>query len=314
MVSVLQREELDESYAHCLSFNFFGTRLALCFASGNIQVWDQLSSRWSPSYKWHSNHAGAIFKIRWAHPEFGSLLATCSFDKTVNIYEENPIEKSWKKISQLVESHEPIEDIQFAPAHLRLCLAVCSMNGEIRLYEPASALNYKLWNSSAPIVASPLGANVIAWNPSSQDPAMLLVGCNDSNKAREKFGRQVDEPAETLQLWGPVEEGKSWSKLFVPENGHEFSVVDISWAQLMGRSRHIVATADLNGVIHIWRLDSRGNMEIEDTVKDPLRTVYSIAWDLMGTTLSASCGDNILRMWKKKLQGGWEQQQEIRQK
>ena len=59
------------------------------------------------------------------------------------IFEEYPLEKSWKKVSQLVECREPVEDIQFAPVHLRLQLAVCSSNGEIRIYEPVSPVNLK---------------------------------------------------------------------------------------------------------------------------------------------------------------------------
>ena len=148
MVSIFQQEQIESSFIHCLAFNFFGNRLAMCFDDGNIQVWENINNRWVGGYKWNSNHAGAIFRIRWANPEFGSILATCSFDKSVLIFEENPLEKTWKKISQLVESREPVEDIQFAPAHLRLQLAVCSGNGEIRIYEPVSAINLISWNNT----------------------------------------------------------------------------------------------------------------------------------------------------------------------
>lgn len=29
-----------------------------------------------------------MWKLAWAHPEFGQILASCSFDKTVIIWEE----------------------------------------------------------------------------------------------------------------------------------------------------------------------------------------------------------------------------------
>ena len=306
MVTILQREEIEESYVHCLSYNFFGNRLAMCFADANIQVWENTNEKWICSHKWNSNHAGAINKIRWANPEFGSILATCSFDKTVIIFEENPLERSWKKIYQLVESREPVEDIQFSPAHLKLQLAACSSNGEIRLYEPASMANLKSWSTTHSFVASVLGSNVLAWNPSSVNNPMLLIGNNDVSKAQQKFSRSFDAKAQqTLQLWVLNEDSKVWEKIGVPDNGHEKAVVDISWAQLMGRSRHIVATAGVDGTIIIWRIDSRGHMEIEETLMEPSSAVYSLGWDLMGTTLSSTGGDCAVRIWKKNLQGKW---------
>ena len=98
-----------------------------------------------------------------------------------------------------MESREPVEDIQFAPAHLRLQLAVCSGNGEIRIYEPVSAINLISWNNTH-FTASPLGSNSIAWNPSSLNQPMLLIGNNDLDKAVQKFSKNFEGPAETLQL------------------------------------------------------------------------------------------------------------------
>ena len=33
-------------------------------------------------------HDGPIWKVKWAHPDFGDIIATCSYDKIVNIWEE----------------------------------------------------------------------------------------------------------------------------------------------------------------------------------------------------------------------------------
>jgi len=51
-------------------------------------VWDlDGQNKWKCSSEWKA-HTGAIWKIKWAHPEFGQILASCSFDKTVRIWEE----------------------------------------------------------------------------------------------------------------------------------------------------------------------------------------------------------------------------------
>ena len=33
-------------------------------------------------------HSGSVWRVTWAHPEYGQVLATCSFDRTVCIWEE----------------------------------------------------------------------------------------------------------------------------------------------------------------------------------------------------------------------------------
>ena len=33
-------------------------------------------------------HYGSVWRVTWAHPEFGQVLATCSFDNTAAIFEE----------------------------------------------------------------------------------------------------------------------------------------------------------------------------------------------------------------------------------
>lgn len=33
-------------------------------------------------------HAGSVWKVTWAHPLYGQLIATCSFDRTAALWEE----------------------------------------------------------------------------------------------------------------------------------------------------------------------------------------------------------------------------------
>lgn len=51
-------------------------------------MWDQNSEgKWTLSYSWKA-HSGSVWKVTWAHPEFGQVLATCSFDRTAAVWEE----------------------------------------------------------------------------------------------------------------------------------------------------------------------------------------------------------------------------------
>jgi len=53
-----------------------------------LQVWDQDEhENWHLTASWKA-HSGSVWKVTWAHPEFGQVLATCSFDRTAAVWEE----------------------------------------------------------------------------------------------------------------------------------------------------------------------------------------------------------------------------------
>ena len=64
-------------------------------------------------------HTGSVWKVCWAHPVYGQgILASCSADKTVKIWEEHvdPEAKKpwiWKRRAQFLESIESVETIEF---------------------------------------------------------------------------------------------------------------------------------------------------------------------------------------------------------
>ena len=101
------------SFIHCLSYDFYGKRLATCSADQTIKIWKVLSNGdWvcenscegminihfiqSKRHFWAHTvsivikaHSAAVSKLCWAHPEFGQILASGSADKKVIIWVEN---------------------------------------------------------------------------------------------------------------------------------------------------------------------------------------------------------------------------------
>jgi WD40 repeat protein len=89
-------------------------RLATCSSDRTIKIWDQedqseRSGQWKsqptclakqvrlraaprcdgmPGRPVAQAHNGSIWRVCWAHPEFGQVVASCSFDKTVKIWIE----------------------------------------------------------------------------------------------------------------------------------------------------------------------------------------------------------------------------------
>ena len=78
---------------HDIALDYFGRRMATCSSDQTIRMWDletPTSSPSSPSLStephWQCNtqlkgHSGSIWRLAWAHPEFGQIIASCSADR-----------------------------------------------------------------------------------------------------------------------------------------------------------------------------------------------------------------------------------------
>ena len=80
-----------DDFIHDVAFDFYGTRCATCSSDRKIKVWGKENHAdgepWVLQSEW-SAHLGSVWKVAWAHPEFGQVLASCSFDRTVYVWEE----------------------------------------------------------------------------------------------------------------------------------------------------------------------------------------------------------------------------------
>lgn len=113
--------------------------------------------------------------MSWAHPEFGQVIATCSFDRTASVWEEVLGEKvaatmtparRWVKRSILVDSRTSVTDVEFAPKYLGLLLATASADGIIRIYEAPDIMNLSNWPVQHEITYK-LPLSCLSWNTST---------------------------------------------------------------------------------------------------------------------------------------------------
>ena len=54
-------------------------------------------------------------------------------------------DRKWIKRASLVDSKNEVTDVQFSPKHLGLCLATCSRDGMIRIYEAFDVMKLSMW-------------------------------------------------------------------------------------------------------------------------------------------------------------------------
>ena len=122
----------------------------------------------------------AFHKSSWAHPEFGSILATAGSDHNVVLWEERDGHK-FASVVTLTEARRAVQCVEFAPKHLRLLLAAGSADGTVRLYEALDVRNLSQWPLQAslqafPSDASSLGVTCLSWCTGPLGPPTLVVG------------------------------------------------------------------------------------------------------------------------------------------
>lgn len=75
-------------YIHHVAFDVYGRRMATCSGDRFVRIWDlNDTGNWNLVGEWQA-HRSSVTYVCWAHPEFGTLLATAGSDHDAKIWEE----------------------------------------------------------------------------------------------------------------------------------------------------------------------------------------------------------------------------------
>ena len=110
-----------DDFVHDVQFDHYGRRIATCSSDQMIKIWERaadidfadtsynthsainatneqisqkiaeemtLTNQWVCTFQIQSRHNGAIWRIAWADPEFGHIIASCGMDQHVFIFKE----------------------------------------------------------------------------------------------------------------------------------------------------------------------------------------------------------------------------------
>ncbi len=190
-----------------------------------------------------------MWKVQWAHPEFGVIIASCGFDKRVNIWQEKKEDGkiNWTSRAKIQEFSDSVEDISFCPKVHGLKIAATTLNGKMKIFEPTDYANNINWNCISAKDVSSVGCSSVCWNPSNLDPQTLIVGC--------LFDAKKNNKNDLVQVYAYVDSKKEYCLIDTFENGHTDSITDVEWAPQFGRSFHLVATSSVDHQVIIWKLD-----------------------------------------------------------
>uniref|UniRef100_A0A7S2SM48 Uncharacterized protein n=1 Tax=Mucochytrium quahogii TaxID=96639 RepID=A0A7S2SM48_9STRA len=323
-----------DDFVHDIEYDTYGKRLATCSSDHKIKIWSEnAAGEWQCDAELEG-HRGAVWKLAWAHPEFGQVLASCSFDQRIIIWEEmdtpvstdensnminiNGVEQPipgnnasvkkqannmdvlsrWHQVSSLKgDGRESVNDMKFAPRHFGLCLATCSTDGFVRIFDADDVMNLENWTMSKfEATSDKEEATSLSWNQSRFDSQMMVVGSTSH-----------------IKVWTKNQTERRWEVLADLSVGDVGIVNDVCWAPNLGRSYHLIAAAAANSEdIQIFKLmtdpetNSYRNFEMEAKLSCNTE-VWRCEWNLTGTVLAASGEDGTIRLWRKNFKNVWDQ-------
>lgn len=316
-------------FVHDVSYDYYGKRIATCSSDKRIKVWGQLpggSGDWHCQADWEAHH-GSVWRVDWAHPEFGCLLASAGSDRSVHVWEEaeavddkGRVVARWSRRGMIVDARASVNDVKFGPRMMGLVLAAGSADGTVRIYEATDTTNLVSWHLRDALLAADGeagGVTALSWNHSPYDSDMLVVATATA----------------VVAVWGYSKSAKKWIAM-MELHGHAGPVLDVSWAPNIGRTYHLIATASRDGVLSMWRLQADtappgwasplathasgapgwAVRRLADSVVDGVHVsaltehaspVWRVAWNVTGTVLASTGDDGKLRVWRSNMSGKW---------
>ncbi|CAM6091967.1 unnamed protein product [Calypogeia fissa] len=301
-------------------WNDSSVKMAAGTEDGSILIYEPdkgSRSLYSRSSKWKA-HQGVVLKLVWAPSEYGDVLACCSTDGVISVWEEveereKPLE--WRLCRQFTGNGVPVLDVQFGSCATGLKLVAAGGDGYLRVYEASNVLELDNWQLQAEfsnvtdvqqklekIVCS---AASISWRPAANAIQQPLFVTGFRTNSRQHGIVKVWEFGEMHQRWHLVAE------LISPD--FEYGLINhVAWASNIGRPYELIAIASSTS-LSIWSVQSSATSGGSPSVKllgsftEHEGEVWQVEWDMAGMTLASTGADGVVRFWQSNYKGTWEQ-------
>ncbi|CAE6370033.1 unnamed protein product [Rhizoctonia solani] len=338
-------ETHHDDMIHDAQLDFYGKRLATCSSDRTIKIFDVINGE--PQRQQNAGvtlkgHTGPVWQVAWAHPKYGHILASCSYDGKVLIWKEQQGGQggagattntgygqvpyggaaaaggagNWARVKEHSLHTASVNSISWAPHELGAIVACASSDGKL------SVLSFKndgTWGADI-FNAHNVGCNAVSWAPATLPGSLITPtpGVPNANPNAPPSTTSVKRFASAgcdnlVKIWGFREDNQTWVEEEVLK-GHTDWVRDVAWAPNIGLPRSYIATAsqDRTVIIHskatptsAWTQTFLHPTSDANETKFP-DVVWRVSWSLAGNILAVSCGDGKVTLWKENLKGGWE--------
>eukprot|EP00475_Leptophrys_vorax_P024670 TRINITY_DN3409_c0_g1_i1.p1 TRINITY_DN3409_c0_g1~~TRINITY_DN3409_c0_g1_i1.p1 ORF type:complete len:322 (-),score=85.83 TRINITY_DN3409_c0_g1_i1:2562-3527(-) len=283
---------------HDVQLDYYGRRLATASSDRLIKVFDVSTGGMQKLIGDITGHDGPVWRVAWAHPKFGSLLASCSYDQKVIIWREDSSQPGvWSKFYEKTFDSS-VNSVAWGPPEFGLVLAAGSADSRIGIISHVD----NAWHESV-FDAHPGGVNSISWGPAVSPNALFSQVAAEVQPMMRMVSGGCDN---RVRFWRF--ENSQWSEektSMDDHGGHGNWVRDVSWAPSIGTSNHTVASASEDKSVIIWTEKAPGEWAISERLKFD-KKVWRVSWSVMGNILAVSSGENSITLWKESLDGRWK--------
>jgi len=243
-------------------------------------------------------HDGPVWQLSWAHPKFGSILASCSYDRKVIVWkEERP--KHWQKLYEYTGHELSVNSIAWAPQEFGLVLAMGSSDGHV------SVLTWKGGSDWAKVkfLGHSSGVNAVSWAPAALPMALTVQRTGPDTNLVPRF---VTGGCDNLvKIWQRNPGTNEWQLETTLTEGHSDWVRDVAWAPSIGLPYSIIASCSQDQTVLIWtQTDPNGTWNKTALDYKFNSAVWRVSWSVTGNILAVSCGDNKVTLWKESTGAG----------
>jgi len=297
-----------DDMVHDAQLDYYGCKLATSSSDRTVKIYDVSGSTYTHTATLQG-HEGPVWEVSWAHPRFGVVLASCSFDGSVLLHRERA-PGDWMLLSANRNLHDSsVNSVAFAPHEYGLIVAAASSDGYV------SVLRHNeddTWNIDK-FCDNSLGVNAVSWAPYNLDPDVGDDGKNeviggDVTEGKHLCLRLVTAGCDNrIRFWICDVDGK-WKEdpgaILGKGVSHMDWVRDVAWAPTSLSSQNLVASCSEDGSVIIW-IRSDGGVWQPRLLNRFDGPVWRLSWSITGNILSVSSGDGDVTLWKQQLDGEW---------
>lgn len=288
--------DAHEDLIHDAVLDYYGKKLATASSDKTIKIFDIEGENYK-LVETLIRHEGPVWQVAWAHPRFGTILASCSYDGKAIVWKLQPESNQWAIIAEHTVHQASVNSVSWAPQELGAVLLCTSSDGKVSVID----FNENGTTSHVVFEAHSIGVNSASWAPvtaaKDQQNKRRFVTCGSDNLAKIwSFDAAIRNYSEEATL-----------------SGHTDWVRDVAWSG-SALVRSYIATASQDRTVLIWSQDDKGQWQRQPLIEGKFPDVcWRASWSISGNILAVSGGDNTITLWKENLQGKWESAGEVDQ-
>lgn len=192
-----------------------------------------------------NRHEGAVWSVSWAHPKYGNILASASYDGKVFIWRET--NSQWTRIYDFALHTASVNTLSWAPHESGCLLACASSDGNVSVLEfKDNSMDHKIFHAHG------IGVNGVSWAPSTSAGSLVSAAGGQTGGGQRRFVTGGSD--NVLKIWAWDAASQSYKQEGEPLTGHSDWVRDVAWSPSV-LQRSYVASASQDKTVRIWTSD-----------------------------------------------------------